>query len=287
MGFWRVNDFVSNPNLGFSHLELSRRVFESAGNNKTILFEALFLFMFIIGTFGARLVGLLQTKSTIQQVPQAIHYLLIPAMTVSFLIGLLFWQKTGGSNTFNFLVNVLLFSSFYSALAVSYVFEKRDRKIFLALFACVLLFTLPRIFSSTYGAITSINKNYTIIPAEELVALSFLKDNTSKDSLVAVSSFFHLEHNAPYVPFLADRPSFFSGKDNELIAHGIDHKARENSWKTIFFSPYPLLIRKELQKGNIDFLYLSPKENIQFYKSKVGLTEVFRSKEVVILETPH
>lgn len=261
-GFWRVNDFIVLPGLQLSHLELAREIYEKGGNWLRVLsYELLFTALYLFITFGTKILGIFQTKKSLKNFPVDVHIFLLPGFFASFILGIFYYQHIGGPNTFNFLVTILILGCLYTSLGVYYWLNKTP-KIFHFVFALILILTtIPRvIFYSTevYQKFIHTEK----ITLEEQSALSFMKDNTPKFSIYLADPFIdaglthYSEYVSPYIPYMTQRLSFLSGVNDEMEAHGIEHKERLSLAKEVYTSTNSGRVEKILGENNISYLYM-------------------------------
>ena len=118
-GFWRFEDFVVQPVLGLSRLELARRVFLDHNNIvRALLYDLFFAFLYIFFSAGTLLLGLFQTKRSIQKIPGDFTIVLVAGLISTCIAGFFFIQKTGGANTSQFLISIYIVGAIYSSLAV-------------------------------------------------------------------------------------------------------------------------------------------------------------------------
>lgn len=232
-GFWRSRDFIVHPGLGLSHLELARQIFAADGKwVKALCYDLLFLFLFTAGTLGTKLIGLVQSRRSLNTLPFELNLVLISGFIMSFAAGTFFIQVSGGSNSFNFIVNVFLAGSLYTAIAVAFIMEKLPFPVLRLLFILVVIIgTIPRAVHEAnfnYQRIYS-NKVYRI-DKDERDADEFIRKNTRENDVILSGS--HI------TSFLANREIYTSpGNGNSiLITHGLDPKDREDTLKVLYES---------------------------------------------------
>lgn len=257
-GLWRVKDFaqIQQYNLGSSIMAL-----EIYWQNNNILriveYSAFLIVLFVFSSFGLKILGVFQTKKSLSRVPFELHIFLIAAIAVSFVLGMFFLQKTGGANTFNFLTTVVIISSFYTALSISYFFENlKSDTVKLFFVGLIIILSIPRLIYMGNANINDLSRGQTITQ-DEISALTFLKNNTPQNSLVLVDPQARLsDYDAPYVSYLTNRPTYYSGIERELREHVIDYSARERRVNTIFKSKNEQVVKKTLQESGVSYLFL-------------------------------
>lgn len=277
MGFWRFEEFIVQPALRLSHLELARQIFASHNNLvRVYLYDLFFMALFMFGMFGPKLIGLFQTKKSLKSLRPELHIFLIPSIFVSLIAGLFFWQSSGGSNSFNFLVSVYIIGSIYAAIGYSYWIGRFKKSIAIILIIAVVLLNLPRIAFEQWKNIKEISsKGGILVNDYDLSALKFVRDKTAPESLF-------ISFDASYITFLAQRPLFL-GQWGLLESHEIRTETRRNIVKDISEFRNPSEIQKLLKKNNITHLYLAYGEQTISTQSAGLLKTVFVNKFTKIM----
>jgi hypothetical protein len=284
-GTWRFENFITQGFFGLQKMELARAVYiEHHSWLRVTSYELFYAFLFIVGTFGIKLIGLVQSRKSLAVLPKDFHILVIPGIIVSFIIGCFFWQTSGGPNTFNFLVSIFIIGSIYVALSLSHFLSSRRRYISIILILLVLVLTLPRSIQQTYKNILSIQMQGNIlIDNSQHEALSRLR-SIKTDKLILVDQSFAGDAQAPYVTFMADKNMFLSGQFDELEAHNINFSDRKAALQIILFSPDPVAVKDNLSKYNVGYLFLRKETNLVATDSARFLESVFENSEVKILK---
>lgn len=280
-GFWRFEDFIVQPALGLSHLELARRIFADHYNWLRVWqYELLFAFLFIFSNFGVKLIGLFQTKKSLAVFDKRIHLFLISAIAISFVAGSFFCQQSGGSNSFNFLVSVYIIGSIYAAIACCFWLSKiKSELVRVIVIALIVMVNLPRIGYQTYQNINVLlnNKGY-FIDNDLLEAARYIKEKTGKNSTI-----FEDADSASFQTFLGERYVFL-GDPGMVGTHGTDLSARKKIVKKVLEEKDPKIVKKLLQENKIDYLYLSVKQQLASETSAKFLKPVFVNRKIKILK---
>ncbi len=219
-GFWRVEEFMKNPELGFdpsllstiAYLTKQKRLFSaSLGTGvRVLLYEILFLILFLFGLVGTKLVGIFQSKKTFVYVPLPIHILVGSSIVVGMVLGLFFLQTSGVGHSEYFLHVSAIVLSFYAALAV---YRQRRSTVMRIVLVFVVAGGLVRYYQLSFDAVATMvdPKNHYVISNEELAALSFLRSQTPHDAVVVVDPSNRVDSVVSYVSFMANRPTYLSG----------------------------------------------------------------------------
>ncbi len=290
-GFWRVNDFIVLPGLNLSHMELAREIYEKHGNFLRVLsFELLFTFIYIFITFGTKIIGFFQTKKSMKLFPLDFHIFLISGFIVSFILGMFFWQKTGGPNTFNFIVTILILSPFYCAIAAYHFLSKMKRITAMIIAAILISLTIPRVIFFAGDVFKRLNRT-EMITNQEQEALGYLREKTPRDSIYLADPYndigltHYSEYVSPYIPYMTQRLSFLSGIEDEMEAHGIDYKKRLSIVKEIYSSTDSKEVEKLLRGNNISYLYMPSAVNFPAATTSTKIRIVFNNGYFKIFKT--
>lgn len=285
-GQWRFEDFIVQGYFGkLNNLELARRVY-LAHNSwlRVIEYELIYAVLFIFAIFGTKLIGLIQSKKSLSRLPKELHLLLIPGFIVSFISGSFFLQRSGGSNTFNFLVSIFILGSIYTSLVCYYWLNKKNNFIKILLILVIVFLTIPRSLNQAYKNTNSIyEKKGFLIKNEEIKAINYLSGQGDNSSLVLVDSNILMDMQSPYLSFLSNKKMFLSGQIDELEAHSIDFSDRLDVRNTIFYSGNASSVSAALLNNNIGYLYMIRKDELASTDSAHFLKTGFYNKEIKIL----
>lgn len=288
-GLWRFEDFIVQPALGLQRLELARRIFLDHQNwIRVAIQESMYILLFTFSIFGSKLLGIFQSKKSISKFPLELNIFLISGIVVSIIGGSFFMQSTGGANTFNFLVNVFIIGSIYTALACAYWLSRLNIKYKYIFVLIVILLTVPRVLNESFINLKHVflkNKSTYTIEDKEIQVFDFIKNKTAKDSLLLIDQrSFSSEVESPYISFMTNRGSYLSGIGDELDAHGIDYLDRKKNVDLIFKNPNPLVIKELLSINKIDYIIISNEYDLKSIYSAKFLKPVFNNGKFRVLE---
>jgi hypothetical protein len=283
-GLWRFENFIVQPALGLLHLEQARVIYTEHGNWIHVAFnEVIYIALYILTIFGSKLVGIIQTKKSMTVFPTPIHIVLISGMIVSLITGLFFNQTVGSSNTFNFLVSVFIFLSFYSSATIAYAFHPLPNIVTGFIVIAVILMTVPRVgYELSRNIALIVAGKDTIVRSSAMDASSYLKNHTDKKSLVLIDNReFWYDQNAPMFSILADRPMYLSGKG--LLNHfDVDTASREATVRQIVQNSSRQQVASALWGTDIDYIVSSITIPPESTRSAIFLPVVYENKDVVI-----
>ncbi len=283
-GLWRFENFIVQPGLDLLHLEQARVIYAEHGNwIHVAINEFIYIALYVCSIFGSKLMGLFQTGNSMRLFPTPLHLFLLSGMAVSTIAGLFFNQTIGSSNTFNFLVSVFIFLSFYSALTMAYVVGRLSTVVRNVLIMVVIVITIPRIIYETSRNVGNlIHGNYTIVSKPTIEGARYLKAHSNTKDIVAIDNrdFFY-DVNAPMFSILVDRPMFLSGVG--LLKHfGVDTQEREKIVDQIFTNPDKATVAKMLIETGIDYLVSSSQTPPTSTQSAIFLPISYENQDVVI-----
>lgn len=245
-GFYRFDNFVSQPAFGLQNLELLRL---TGANYLLIPFGGLYL----VFLFGTVILGIF----SLGKLPKDLNLFLLPATLATAVIGLFFVQNIGGLNTVQFLIGLYFILSLYAALTVS--------RFPFVLALMVIALTLPRPLYEAWGNFQmAASRRGLFISQGELAGLNYLKNNTAENAVVALPPDFARQEISLQVGFLTNRPLYLAGYGGVLQDHQVP--GAEKRLENPDFS-------------KIDYLYLPKKYSVPFDGK-----EVFANPDVVILK---
>ncbi len=257
-GFWLFENFISQPQFGLIRMELARTIYQQHNNVlRLIEYEGIYILIYVFCIFGSKIIAFFQTKKSLSQIPLPIHIFLISGLVSSCILGFFYQQNSGGSNSFNFTVNVFILISIYAALAISFWLNRLIKPVAIVLAMGIILITVPRVMNQFYAnAKWVIGQKGFFVANNQLDLLSALNKISEKNSLVLVhSDFSEQEPTTPLISFITDRPMFLSG-EGILVSHNIPIAKRAGIKKTIFKSANDLRVGMAIRNENIQYILL-------------------------------
>jgi hypothetical protein len=287
MGFWRAQNFIVQPWLNLLRLEQARIIYDADHKWMQVTFyNVLFTAIYFIAIFGTKSISLLNTKSSLKQIPIAAHVFFIPSMIVSLAIGFFFNQETGESNTFNFLVTVFIFLSLYAGLVLNNIFQMKKSLIGKIIVIVVIILTLPRPIYQGYKNIYEIlNKKGFSISKEILDASREIRQKTNTDSIILVDpTVFKFDSEGPVFSMLTDRSMFFSGEKFLYwfrVPEGVIEE-RKQAVSTILAPANIIEAAAVLKRYPIDYLILGNSLSIISTTSASFVEKFYQNLQVTI-----
>lgn len=286
-GLWRIENFRTISEFRLERLEYAKYIYYQHNNIPRIIqYEMIFALIFIVSTFGSKLLGLLQNRKSLSVLPINLHLFLIPAITINFIAGLFFIQTSGGANTFNFLVNVFIIGSIYTALTATFLSQISKYKVItIPLVLIIILLTIPRVTFETYINLKRIfhHEGFKITHAE-LEGYKYIRENTDRNSVILFDDReFEISIKSPYASIFTDRKIFLSGK-GILQSHNIDTSKREAIQREIIEGNNPVSVLQKIKDNDINYIIMHKNTELNAEKVKKITKKVFSNEKIKILK---
>jgi len=280
-----VNNFIIQPALKLEKWEMARIIFHQDKKHlQNFIFEISFTALFLIGIWGTKIIGFFQSPFYIlKKLGRDLSILLISGIFLSTTAGIFFIQKTGGANTFNFLVSVFLFSSIFAALSIDYWQQKLPKICFSIFITIIILLTIPRVsFETTMNIKRFLKPEGFLISNEEIKLYQTVNEDSSRFFRVAIDSNHYLANKTPYVSIFLDHPLLVSG--NEILKQILPIDKKEKSQSLIFTSPNEKIVIKELLANQIKYIILYDNHALAATESAYFTSPIIKNKSGILLE---
>lgn len=288
LGFWRAQNFIVQPWLNLIRLEQARIIYE--GDNKwmqVMFFNIVFTAIYIFAIFGTKVVALLNNRKTLKQLPLAFHFYMFPALLTSFLLGFLYNQDTGESNTFNFLISVFIFSSFYAALVMNDITENKHRRLSVIIALIVIFLTVPRPLYRTYQNISDIVNKRSFSISKSIIdgAIAIRNGTNPTDVFLINPRYFKFDSEGPVFSMLLDRPMFYSGEQflYWFKASPLEIVRRKLAVSTIFTSKNIIEVAATLKQNPITYIIDTPISLIGSTTSASFLRTYYMNSDIKVI----
>ncbi len=253
---------LSFDKLNWNEWWLRLQVYQAAQNIRALfVWYGLAVIIFVIATFGTRLISLLFPKYLLTKIQSHNFIFLYPTIFIFSFIGMNFLQSSGLHNVFNFFVVALSFLTLFSGVVLDHPLLKNNFG--KSLILLVVILTLPRVLLTSYFYLFSIYQGFErkiISPAQE-TALNYL-DTADKVRLIQTHPNNHLDNFAPYTYLFTKHYSYFGGR-GILASHNQPIQNRQDVVKKMF-STKDLRTFETLAKENaISHVIFEKKENVQ------------------------
>lgn len=286
VGFWRFENFVSQPGFNLIRLEMARMIFyEDHKYWKAGIFDLLFMAIYTTCIFGTKLIGLIPIPKRHTNFPKFLHVLLVSGLITQFIIGAFFQQNTGGSNTFNFHVNVFLFLSFYAALVLTQIhdFLNNHKRIYIGVTMVFILLTIPRATHELFAHIHRVRTLTPVLSPDVQKIVMYLRE-TPKDTLVAINAKnIGEDEKGPYMYWFTNRHQYLSAP-NLLTQFGANTFDRERNIQTFAAkSGHSFAVKKLLEAEHIDYFVLDSARFVEASRSAYWLVPVIKTERLTLV----
>lgn len=236
-GFWRIENFIVQPQLGVNSDALRMQVYTLKHNYlRNFLIDLKYLFIYLFAFMGSLSVGFLQSRKSLGKIDRHFHVFLISAIFIGGILGLFTLQTIGGANTVQFIIFLLYPLSFYAALAVSYLLKKPNIIVRCFIIIFLVLTTLRPFYEALATYSLPSHRDTYVISSDTLQLLNCIRVHTVPDKYI-VTNDFYLDGIDYSLPLLTDRKFYLVG-NGILEDHGVTPlvEQREESAHTILSS---------------------------------------------------
>ncbi|HVA96230.1 MAG TPA: hypothetical protein VND99_01125 [Candidatus Acidoferrales bacterium] len=282
-GFWRFEDFAANSLFGLQKMESARYVYLAHGNwLHALLNDFLYIINYFVFIFGTILISLIQTKKSLSLLDNKLNIFLISGIVLSFILGSFFIQKTGGSNSSQFLINDMILLSIYAALTITYWSSKLKRKKLLVIVLSIIIIclTIPRVIYENYQSLWRIDHQIGVtIDENQLAALDFLRNKTPENAVILQSN----RVNCEYIPFLTQRNTYVC-LDGAPSDRGLDLTSRLAVQDKLFQHSNKSILKQLPHLRIVQYLYMPTPDYLAREKIylKYGYVKQYSNAEITI-----
>jgi hypothetical protein len=273
-------DFLTQKEIGLTDIIMRLQVYQSHHNTlRLVQYGLLMSAIFLFAQFGVKLVGVIQTKKTFQMLGIERFIFLLTAVIIPLVLGLFFYQNSGGSNVFNFFITSALFLSIFASLTIASI---KSVKLFIPIVLLVVLVSIPRWIVRTEGTIArDYQGGFAGISNEELATYKYFS-STPKESMILVDNRNSFDSLSPAVSVYSQRNTFLSGQWI-IDSHNNTDQERIKNVKQIFNSKDSTVVNNLLHKNGITYIYIPGKPDFKSDISRLAV-EVFHNQTATILK---
>lgn len=212
--FETPRNFITQKILGVFDWELRWYIYQAHHNTLRIIQYGVYMSLFyIVIQFGILLLGIIPFKKSLYVLQFNRVIFLYVSIIAAILLGLLFYQKVGGANIWEFFLATFPILGIIAALHITLFLEKKNLISKVVITAIIVLFTMPRWFLTVSEYIQQeYTKSFHGIGNAEYASYQFLKNNTSSTSVVFIFDQKKYIAYASIASVLTDRQLFFSGE---------------------------------------------------------------------------
>ncbi len=285
-GFWRVENYIAQPVFNLGKFELARMVYVAHHSWLRVLsYDGIYSLLYGITIFGTLCASFFQTKRSLTLFPKELNIFLLSGIVISAFLGFFFIQKTGGSNSSQFIITIFIVLSLYAACAYSYWIPKLPSGMRPIIVIMVVVLTLPRMLISESVTIEEIiNHRGFVIENQEIQALNFLKNHTPVDSLIVTDEVgLGFSATCNYISIFSKRPLFVCN-GGEPGDRGVDTQSKKMISEHIFSDRNSLEVQSLLLKNSIHYIYLTAHSSLKAKENNQFTKKVFSNNAVTILQ---
>ncbi len=275
-------DFINQVKIGHVDWQLRWVIFQDHHNTFRIIQYGLMMSgVYFLIQYGVLLLGLIPLSKT-RKTFGSILLFMYPTIMMGLVMGLLFYQRVGGANIWEFFLAGVPFLGLLVAGNMVAVLENKKRILQCVLIILIVLFTIPQwILSLTSYIHDEFFTPFHGISQAELTSYAYLKNNTPKKSVILVLG------QQKYVGYSSD-VSIFVDRDLYLSGEGVRQKKtpviihREYIIGTTISLSNPEEIAKLLSAEHIAYIYVFNNVYPGIYGDKTHLVQQFTNKVATI-----
>lgn len=293
--WWYIRTMIVAPDrLGLIDWELRRQTYIVEGNWKRVIqLELQGFLIFFLGNLGMRFLGLaIMPKYLKTFFKNYFNQLLLSIFLISLIFPILFIQRgeTAGTSQF-FQYYILIFGIFASEAIVLLSPKINNLSLKIILGLLIMILSIP----TQIGLLTNFyhRSAFTKIDSEELQALSFLKNSTTKNSVILTplfNKYLRLNLSTPPIWGWADSVSVGAFGERAVYLADLDqvantgyaYKERKKLEEKLFETIDPKVFNTLIKKTNADYFYLPIPQKPNIDLSKTNLIKVFSNSEIEI-----
>jgi len=285
VGTWRLENFVSNPNLDLMKLEFARLTFQQSNNwFRVTVIEIFYLCVYLFSVLGTINFGWLQTKTSLRKFPIEIHLFLATGILGALTLGLFFIQQTGGANTIQFIISILIIGSIYASLSIANIASKLwNHKIILSIviFLILSLSSVRTIHEGLANFFKFSEREKFRISGEKLKTLQYLETLPKSSKYMLLDQEFAFQSSSMYLSSLTNQKLFVAGVSDHEVK-GLKERVALN--KEIFNDTNCTEINSSLENANIGILYLKGVKSLYCFDHLKKYKIIYQSKNEKILQ---
>lgn len=279
-GFWRFEDFIVQPSLGLSHLELARRIYADGHNVlRVLMYDLYFGFLYIVFSSGILLLGFFQTKGSLKSLPKYFTLTLSIGLLASCVAGFFFLQKTGSANSSQFLISIYVIGTIYSAIAIYWWLNKQTRKVAIIFGLIVIALASFKVIHDTVIRVSRISNS-----TEPLVSRSSLESYryfTKTKTYQTVLTYEEGSLDCLFIRIISSSSAYAceSGAPGD---RGVNLTERIVVRKMIFYGKDLEKSKSALKENKISYIYMPKMEVKKSNIGKMSLSKAYENNTIVI-----
>ena len=303
--WWFVRTMVVDK-LGWVDLELRRQHYLSKGTwNATlrvIELEAIAFGIFVVGNLGMRISGIIELlrrfiKNKGKFLKEPIEVMLIVTMLTGLIMPLLFVQRGLIYNNIQFMQYFLFVFGFFGAISTYRILMfLKNTLARLVIMGLIIILAIPTVVGNLVEFYGPNTVPLSKISNQEIVALKYLKDNSTDNSIVLTVPFNpHLKdkfkyqpwpiyawYDTSYVTALSGRYSYLASEHVTLLFYPSTEERVKNKIK--FFEQSDFAWNRQfLKQEKISYIYVAKDERNKPLDIKMNNLETFFENNEIII----
>lgn len=255
--FWFIrHEFATDTRLGLASLDSLRQLYLLNGAGiRSFLLDALMLIIFLAAFFGLNTLALVPSRLLKKSLGNLFFCFFYVSIFGGLLFGSLTSEKGGDIHVYNFFFAAIPLINLVTAHTyANFLTAYRSKFIHFMLVLFLLGTTLPRWIYSVSVIQNYFSPRAAVVSRDELEAMDFIRNNSTKKDVVLVDNNGHLDSVYPYVSTFTQRDMFLSGQQF-LREDGVNYQKREQERNNLLSTSDPVVAREILKENNIKFLY--------------------------------
>ncbi len=278
--WWYIRTMIVEPSrLNLLDWELRRQTYIYEHNWKRVIWlEGMGFLIFFFGNLGVRFIGLWDFLKS--------HIIFKAIIVLSFILPLLFLQKGVASNTSQFLQYFVLLFGILAGITTAKIVAKL--KFLIPIIIVLMIPTQIGLLREFYS-----RPAFAKITSSELLALEFIKDNTSPDTVIVTppyNQYLNLGGITPniwdwfdtsYLSAFSARRTYFDDYEQADIMN-YNWRLREEVKKIIFENVDQEKVKTALLQTSSNILYFPKVLRPKVDPESIGLTLFFENEETEV-----
>lgn len=275
-----AHNFIVQPALNLSWMELRRRIYLDHGNWIRITqMEISIFFVFMMSQFGIRNFGWFGISELIKKKEKNITLLIIGGLVSILIFGSTFLQPLTIGDTFNFYVAGSLF---LCLLLVVFIGKLIQINYYMRICVILIVFcaTFPRWTYRMASFLAAIHNAEPTISRNEFNAFDAIKNDADSDAVIAVYNIGHFDAYFAYICALTDKQTYLSGI-KILNDRKFDYANRSRNLLELVSQTDEEKLRKIYNDEHIKYLIVYSDSKISIQNRRM-LSEFYRNNDILV-----
>lgn len=277
-------DFINQVKLGHIDWQLSWVIFQQHHNIPRIIQYGLMMSgVYFLIQYGLLLLGFIPFQ-LMRKKFGGILFFLYPAIITSIVMGLLFYQKVGGANIWEFFLAGVPFLCLLLAINITNLLENKRSLVQISLLTLITVLIIPQwVISLKQDISTEFFQPFHGISHAELASYTFLENNTPTSSVVLILGQQKYVAYASLSSILSHRDLYLSGEGvRQVKTPVIVH--REDVVKKVASTNDTAQIADTLSREHVNYLYVFNRLYPDISADGIHLRQIFTNQIATIYQ---